>query len=125
MATKKFVLEFRKISSQDAERVGGKNAALGEMISRAQKERRASARRFRHDRRCFPTFRARKQDRQKDSGGNSAIERVRSRWPALVKLCARFFLDRLARVAESYPRNRRVERSGIDRGGDRADRSIR
>ncbi len=32
MAAKKFVLEFSKISARDAERVGRKNAALGEML---------------------------------------------------------------------------------------------
>src|SRR5205814_3697110 len=37
MAEKKFVLQFSKISSRDIERVGGKNAALGEMIRTLKK----------------------------------------------------------------------------------------
>ncbi|PYK70095.1 MAG: phosphoenolpyruvate synthase, partial [Verrucomicrobia bacterium] len=39
MAVKKFVLEFSEVSSRDAERVGGKNAALGEMIRALKKKR--------------------------------------------------------------------------------------
>ena len=39
MAAKKFVLEFSEVSSRDAERVGGKNAALGEMIRALKKKR--------------------------------------------------------------------------------------
>ena len=39
MAVKKFVLEFNEVSSRDAERVGGKNAALGEMIRALKKKR--------------------------------------------------------------------------------------
>src|SRR5947199_1768716 len=39
MAEKKFVLQFSKISSRDIERVGGKNAALGEMIRALKKKR--------------------------------------------------------------------------------------
>src|SRR5947207_13098933 len=38
MAEKKFVLQFSKISSRDIERVGGKNAALGEMIRALKKQ---------------------------------------------------------------------------------------
>jgi len=38
MAEKKFVLQFSKISSRDIERVGGKNAALGEMIRALKKK---------------------------------------------------------------------------------------
>jgi len=32
MAAKKFVLEFSKISARDAERLGGKKAAVGKML---------------------------------------------------------------------------------------------
>src|SRR6184192_3206533 len=32
MAVKKFILEFSEVSSRDTDRVGGKNAALAEMI---------------------------------------------------------------------------------------------
>src|SRR5437868_11167727 len=39
MAVKEFVLEFSEVSSRDAERVGGKNAALGEMIRALKKKR--------------------------------------------------------------------------------------
>src|SRR5438093_817269 len=39
MAAKKFVLEFSEVSSRDADRVGGKNAALGEMIRALKKKR--------------------------------------------------------------------------------------
>ncbi len=39
MAAKKFVLEFSEVSSRDGERVGGKNAALGEMIRALKKKR--------------------------------------------------------------------------------------
>src|SRR5437762_5515523 len=39
MAVKKFVLEFSEVSSGDAHRVGGKNAALGEMIRALKKKR--------------------------------------------------------------------------------------
>jgi len=39
MAAKKFVLEFSEVSSRDGERVGGKNAALGEMIHALKKKR--------------------------------------------------------------------------------------
>ena len=38
MAEKKFVLQFRNVSSRDVERVGGKNAALGEMIRALKKK---------------------------------------------------------------------------------------
>src|SRR5438874_5904769 len=38
MAAKKFVLEFSEVSSRDADRVGGKNAALGEMIRALKKK---------------------------------------------------------------------------------------
>src|SRR5438477_11873355 len=39
MATQKFVLGFDEVSSKDTERVGGKNAALGEMIRALKKKR--------------------------------------------------------------------------------------
>src|SRR5437763_2241057 len=39
MAVKKFVFEFSEVSSRDADRVGGKNAALGEMIRALKKKR--------------------------------------------------------------------------------------
>src|SRR6266480_2709580 len=38
MAEKKFVLQFSNISSRDVEQVGGKNAALGEMIRMLKKK---------------------------------------------------------------------------------------
>src|SRR5213082_2269519 len=39
MAAKKFVLRFDEVSSKDTSRVGGKNAALGEMIRALKKKR--------------------------------------------------------------------------------------
>src|SRR5438093_8384436 len=39
MTTQKFVLGFDEVSSRDADRVGGKNAALGEMIRALKKKR--------------------------------------------------------------------------------------
>ena len=39
MTTQKFVLGFDEVSSKDTERVGGKNAALGEMIRALKKKR--------------------------------------------------------------------------------------
>src|SRR5213083_3791084 len=38
MAAKKFVLRFDEVSSKDGGRVGGKNAALGEMIRTLKKQ---------------------------------------------------------------------------------------
>ena len=38
MAVKKFILEFSEVSSRDTDRVGGKNAALGEMIRALKKK---------------------------------------------------------------------------------------
>ena len=38
MAAKKFVLPFDEVSSKDSDRVGGKNAALGEMIRALKKQ---------------------------------------------------------------------------------------
>src|SRR5437870_12926656 len=42
MAVKKFILEFSEVSSRDTDRVGGKNAALGEMIRALRKRTCAS-----------------------------------------------------------------------------------
>jgi pyruvate,water dikinase len=38
MAAKKFALRFDEVSSKDTDRVGGKNAALGEMIRTLKKQ---------------------------------------------------------------------------------------
>jgi len=38
MPVKKFVLQFDEVSSKDGGRVGGKNAALGEMIRALKKQ---------------------------------------------------------------------------------------
>ena len=38
VAAKKFVFSFDKVSSKDSDRVGGKNAALGEMIRVLKKQ---------------------------------------------------------------------------------------
>ena len=50
MAAKKFVLRFDEVSSKDGDRVGGKNAALGEMIRTLKKQAVRVPLRLRDDR---------------------------------------------------------------------------
>ena len=91
MAVKKFILEFSEVSSRDTDRVGGKNAALGEMIRALKKKDVRVPDGFATTAEAFRLF---VRENKIDKKMRTKIERLKkipNHWPPPAKLCARFF----------------------------------
>jgi len=91
MAAKKFVLRFDEVSSKDGGRVGGKNAALGEMIRTLKKQAVRVPYGFATTADAFWLFVRENKIDKKIRAEIQRLKKARNHWPPPAMLCARFF----------------------------------